>query len=242
MEMPRLKLLMNIIIIVSSILLAASYFFPVEASWSPLDAWQGYWVGGELVTGVKVALVDIPSYATGLVVLAALILSRLPKLTFALITAFAAFWVFSLIWYLMLLADLPDVKYLTLWLSLAIVTVPFFVVVMVLASRKYGRNTSFMLLAIVAGASLIQQACGIVFCLLEDKLLLNFGSVTGTVAATALLIGLIVRMQLGRESNSQGARQAQLSSGKQGIQKQSKSCLLFGKKLSDFEASETNSK
>lgn len=206
--MERVKLLMNIIIIVSSILLAASYFFPVGASWSPSDAWKGYWIGGEFVRGVQVTLVDIPPYATGLVVLAAFMLSRLPKLAFTLITAFAGFWVFSLIWYLMLLAGLPDLKYLTLWLSLAIVTVPFLVAMMVLASRKYGRNAVLMLLVILAGASLIQQACAVVFCLLEEKLLLNFGSVTGTVAATALIIGLIVRRQLESESNRQVVPQA----------------------------------
>ena len=77
--MDKTKNLLNVIIVICSLLLAVSYFLPTEASWSPSDAWHGYYdSAAEFVSGWSDGLVEIFPYAAGLIILLVLALSRWP--------------------------------------------------------------------------------------------------------------------------------------------------------------------
>lgn len=55
--MQKVAQLTNVLIVVSCLILAASYFLPAEGTWAPVDAWDGYYVGDEFVTGFNVVLI-----------------------------------------------------------------------------------------------------------------------------------------------------------------------------------------
>ncbi|MCD4700045.1 MAG: hypothetical protein K8R91_05695 [Phycisphaerae bacterium] len=191
------KPLLGVIFVISALLLAASYFLPVEASWSPWDACHGYYLGGEFVKGPNVVLSGAAPYAAGMVILLALVLMRRPKAGVLVIVGFASVWLLSITWTVIGLAGLPSLEFPRLWPALAILLIPPIVVMLLLSLMRFKKKTTVLTLAtILAMASIFQQACSIAIFLLEDGLLLNVGSVTGMMVATALFVALLCQSQI----------------------------------------------
>ncbi|MBL7152517.1 MAG: hypothetical protein ISS79_02280 [Phycisphaerae bacterium] len=188
--------LINVVIVVSCVVLAGSYFLPAEVSWSPFDAWRGYYVGNEFVKDFNMALVETFPFGVGVVVLAALALSRRPTASVAVFVVFAVTWAVSLAWEVARIVRNPHYQFRMLWLMLAVSIVPVVIVVSILFLRKYQRMTTALILgAVLAVSSVLQQSCLIAWYLLEDKLLLNVGSVTGMAGAAVLFVGLLVKKE-----------------------------------------------
>jgi zinc transporter ZupT len=90
----------------------------------------------------------------------------------------------------------PHYEFRMLWLALAVSIIPALILVNILFLRKYQRMTTTLILgAVLAASSILQQSCLIAWYLLEDKLLLNVGSVTGMTAAAVLFVGLLVKKE-----------------------------------------------
>jgi glucose-6-phosphate-specific signal transduction histidine kinase len=188
--------LINVIVVVSCVVLGGSYFLPTEMSWSPLDAWQGYYVGDELVKDFNMALVETFPFGVGVVVLVGLALSRRPTASAALFVVFAAGWAISLALEVARIVRNPHYEFPMLWLMLAVSIIPAAIVVIILILRKYqGMSTTLILGAVLAASSILQQSCLIAWYLLEDKLLLNVGSVTGMAGGAVLFVGLLVKKE-----------------------------------------------
>ena len=188
--------LINVVIVISCTVLAGSYFLPVEASWSHFDAWQGYYIGEEFVTDFNMALVDTFPFAVGVVLLAALALSRRPTVSVAVLVMFAAAWGVSLALAVARIVQTPHSEFRMLWLLLAVLFAATVLIVGILFLRKYPRTAAGLILgAILAVSSVLQQSCLIAWYLLEDKLLLNVGSVTGMAGAAVLFVGLLVKKE-----------------------------------------------
>ena len=195
--MHKVAQLTNVLIVVSCLILAASYFLPAEGTWAPVDAWDGYYVGDEFVTGFNVALIEALPFGVGAVVLLALALSHRPKAGLAALAVFAVAWVITLGWQVSRIARMAHCQYRTLWVVLAVSIVPPIVVVILLFLRKYQKMITVLSLGVVlAASSVLQQSCSIAWYLLEDKLLLNIGCVTGMVAAAVLLVALLVKRRV----------------------------------------------
>ncbi|MFX0067345.1 MAG: hypothetical protein ACFFC7_34930 [Candidatus Hermodarchaeota archaeon] len=187
----------NVIIVVSCLLLTTSYFLPVEDNWSPVDAWSGYYVGDEFVKEFNMALVETFPFGVGIIILISLILSEKPTASVATIAIFAIMWIISLVWEVLRIVQNPHYRFRILWLILAVLIIPTVVVIFLLFLRKYQKTTTiFTLGAVLAASSILQQSCLIAWYLLEDKLFLNVGCVTGMVASAALLIGLLFKRQI----------------------------------------------
>ena len=69
--MKKAEYFLNATLIVSSLVLALTYFLPVEASWAPFDAWKGYLEPstGRFVQGLSISLFEVFPYAVGIIVL-----------------------------------------------------------------------------------------------------------------------------------------------------------------------------
>lgn len=197
--MQRIERLADIVIIVACILLSASYFLPVEETWIPFDAWRGYYVGGspgEFISGWDVALVEVPPYAAGLIILISITLLRQPKTGILLMTILMGSWVFSIACSTMRLLRLSDIKFPILWLVIAVFLVPTMLIIALFSLRKVNKQTSVLKLAtIIAISSVLHQLCNIAFFLFEDNLFLNIGCVTGIAAGIALFIGLLIKKE-----------------------------------------------
>jgi len=195
--MQNVTQLANVIIVVSCVLLAASYFLPAETQWAPFDAWRGYYVGDEFVKDFNMALIETFPFGVGPVVLVALALSRQPKAGVVTLTGFATSWVISLVCAVSRVVQISHYQHRILWLALALSIGPAMTVIFLLLLRKYHKMITVLSLGVVlAASSVLQQSCSIGWYLLEDKLLLNIGSVTGMVAAAVLFVGLLVKTEV----------------------------------------------
>jgi hypothetical protein len=187
----------NVIIIAGCLLLTMSYFLPVENDWSPVDAWSGYYVGDEFVKEFNMALVETFPFGVGIIILISLILSEKPTASVVIIAIFAIMWIISLVWEVLRIVQNPYYRFRILWLALAVSIVPTIVVIFLLFLKKYQKTTIILTLgAILAASSVLQQSCLIAWYLLEDKLFLNIGCVTGMAASVVLLMGLLVKRQI----------------------------------------------
>jgi len=195
--MRATKLFTNITILMCSGILVASYFIPVEASWAPVDAWQGYMAGGKFLEGSDVASFEMAPYAVGLLVLIVLALFRWTKVALILLTTFMGLWIFVGAWYVYRLFTLPEIRFPLVWpiLMLSIV-IPSVIFRIVIARKSNQKKFVWFYLMILAMASFLQQSCSIAFALLEDKMLLNIGFVSGIAAAAVLIVSLFVRGQI----------------------------------------------
>jgi len=195
--MRSIRLFTSITIHICGIVLAASYFFPVEASWAPVDAWKGYWSSSGFMTGFDVASIEIGPFAVGLVVLIVFALLRWIKTVLALLITFTSLWISVGVWYVSRLFTMPDTgfRYLCLVFMILVVTagVTYLIVYAVKSNQK---RFVWAFLTVLAAASFLQQSLSIALYILEDKLLLNIGSVTGVAAAVGLFVSLFVRWQI----------------------------------------------
>lgn len=188
--------LINVVIVVSCVVLAGSYFLPTEVTWSPFDAWQGYYIGEEFVADFNMALADTFPFAVGVVVLIAWALSRRPTASVAVLVIFTVSWTASLTVAVARIVRIPNSDFRMLWLALAVLLIPTVLIVGILFLRKYPRTTASVILgALLAVSSALYQSCLIAWYLLEDKLLLNVGSVTGMTGAVVLFVGLLVKKE-----------------------------------------------
>ena len=196
--MQSVRRLLNITIMICCLLLGVSYFLPTEASWSPSDAWYGYFeASGEFVTGLNIGLVAVFPYTLGLIVLLVLAMLRWCKAGTVVLAAFSASWIVSLVYEVIRIVGTVSYKFPNLWLILAIVIIPSFVIIMILTLWKAPKATTVLAFAaILAIGAVLQQACSIAWYLLEDELLMNIGSVTGVTAAAVLFISLLVQRQI----------------------------------------------
>lgn len=185
------KRLLNTVIIISGLVLATSYFLPVEGEWAPVDAWLGYCSGGEFVSGFNIGLVEAFPFAVGVIVLLAMALCRWPKVSFFAMVVFAMAWVISVVLEVSRIVRSPYLEFQSLWLALAVVIILGIVIISLVCLRGSPHMTRHIRLgAILATWSILQQSYSIAYYLLEDRLLLNIGSVTG-VAAAVLLVSLL---------------------------------------------------
>jgi hypothetical protein len=185
---------MNVVFIVSCLLLAISYALPVEASWAPVEAWHGYFMGGEFFEGLNISLVEIFPYAAGVVALVAVLLVRRPKAAVLSVAGFGSLWVCSVVWYLLEVNGVRSLVFSKLWADILTLAVPSAIIVFVLALRDFKSGGTVLTLALLLCAfSLVQQLISIGCFLLLDKVKLNIGSVTGVAGATALFVGMLIR-------------------------------------------------
>lgn len=63
--------LLNTLMIISCLVLATSYFLPVEREWAPVDAWLGYYSGEQFISGFNIGLVEVFPLGVGLIILLA---------------------------------------------------------------------------------------------------------------------------------------------------------------------------
>jgi len=195
--MQKVTQLTNVLIVVSCLILAASYFLPAETWWSPFDAWRGYYVGDEFVKDFNMALIETFPFGVGVIVLVALALSRRPLASVVALVVFAFAWGISLVWEVSRIARTSHYQYRMLWLGLAASIVPTIILIILLFLRKYQKMITVLSIgAVLAVSSILQQSCLIAWYLLEDKLLLNIGAVTGMVGAAVLLVALLIKRQV----------------------------------------------
>jgi len=154
-------------------------------------------MGGEFVKGPEVIMVEVFPYATGLIILLSLLLVKWSKLCNVSIILFMALWMTFLLWYLTEIVSISGMNFPRLWLILAVaIIVPIIIIILRILIRPNQQTTVLALTAILAGGSLLYQAGSVAFCFLEDRLLLNIGSVTGIMAATVLFVCLLIKRQL----------------------------------------------
>ena len=197
--MKDIKRLLNIIIFISCLFLVTSYFLPVEASWSPQQAWRGYYdPGGEFVAGFNVGLIEVFPYAVGIMISLAMVLLRWPKICIVKLAIFSTIWIISLGYEVNhILSNPSSYKLPNLWLILTALLVPSVVIVVILSLRKSRKKTAVLTFAaILTVSSILYQACSIAWYLLEDSLLLNIGAVIGVSAASVLLVALMTQRQI----------------------------------------------
>lgn len=193
---------LRVIIIISAFLLAASYFLPVEESWSPSDAWYGYYeASGNIVAGFNVGLIEIFPFAVGIFILLTLALLRWPRICIVKLAIFSTAWVLSLALEVNYIFWNPTLYKLSkLWIILFALFVPFLVFIVVLTLRKSLNQIAILTFAaILALSSILYQLISIAWYIIEDGILLNTGSVTGVTSATTLFVALIIRGQIFKE-------------------------------------------
>jgi len=197
-NMKSISRLLNIIIIICCLVLAASYFLPTESTWSPFDAWHGYYdSAGEFVSGWNVGLVEVFPYAAGLIILLVLALSRWPIVGAILIMSFSVVWFASVLYEVVGATNFSSARFASFWpILIVLIAVPM-LALGILVLFKFRTQARLLTLAtLLAIVAIIQQAYSIAWYLLEDRLLLNIGSVTGVVAAAIISVSLLVQRQI----------------------------------------------
>ena len=195
--MKSSKSFIDLTLFIFSIILVSSYFLPVEASWAPVDSWQGYWAGGMLMKGLDIIILETAPYAVGLIILIVLATFRWTKIVLLIETAFSLLWIMAGTIYIYRILYQPNMNFPLLWSSLIAgigISLLFFLFYFVMKIKQ--EKFIWIFLASLAIVSLLQQSCSIAFYLLEDKLLLNIGSVIGITAANCLVIILMFRLQI----------------------------------------------
>ncbi len=185
---------------VGAILLIASCFIPAEGQiWSPYRMAFGYSIGGGNMSGWAVSIVEIGPFALGAAILVAGAVRKWPECSSFVLVSYAAVWLVAGAVYLVDLAGIPGLRYGRQWVWASIALIALFAAVFA-ALRGFGKRklhyTSLLTLSLVLVAgSIIQQATGIAYYLLEDGMLLNVGAVTGEVGAVMLFISLLLLRQ-----------------------------------------------
>ncbi len=196
-----------VIIFISAFLLAVSYFIPVEESWSPSDAWHGYYeASGNFVAGFNVGLIEVFPFGVGIIILLTLALLRWPRICIVKLAIFSTVWILSLALEVNYIFWNPSLYRLSkLWIILAALLVPFLVFILVLALRKSLNQIAVLTFAtILALSSILYQLFSIAWYLIEDGQLLNIGSVTGVTSATTLFVVLLIQRQIFKEIRVKG--------------------------------------
>jgi len=209
--MDKIKNLLNVIIVVCSLLLAASYFLPTEASWSPSDAWYGYYdSAGEFVSGWNVGLAEIFPYAAGLIILFVLALSRWPTVGAGLIMGFSVVWFASTVYEVVGDSSFSSHRFPYFWPLLTVLIAVPALALGILVLFKFRTKVRLLTLAtLLAIVAIIHQAYSIAWYLLEDRLFLNIGSVTGVAAAAIIFVSLLIQRQICLSSEKAGVTQEQ---------------------------------
>ena len=209
--MDKIKSLLNVIIVICSLLLAVSYFLPTEASWSPSDAWYGYYnAAGEFVSGLNVGLVEIFPYAAGIVILLVLALLRWPKVGALLIMGFSIVWFASAVYEEVGVADCLSYRIPNLWPILTLLIAIPGLAFAILVLWKFRTQARVLTLAtIMVAVAIVHQAYSITWYLLEDRLFLNIGSVTGVTTAAVIFVSLLIQRQICLSSKKAGSTQEQ---------------------------------
>ncbi len=202
--MKDINRLLNVIIVISCLLLIISYFLPVESSWSPRDAWYGYYdAGGQIVKGFNVGLIEVFPYAVGVIILITLAISKIPIAGVLIIILFSIAWVTSSVLEVVSVTGTEYYKFTKLWLGLAASIIPVVLISIILVLWKVrGKKVITTLAIILVVSSILQQVVSILWFLLEDNLLLNIGSVTGMSAAAVLLVALLIKRQVLKEAQT----------------------------------------
>jgi len=201
--MKDINRLLNVIIVISCLLLIISYFLPVESSWSPRDAWYGYYdAGGQIVKGFNVGLIEVFPYAVGVIILITLAISKIPIAGVLIIILFSIAWVTSSVLEVVSVTGTEYYKFTKLWLGLAASIIPVVLISIILVLWKVrGKKVITTLAIILVVSSILQQVVSILWFLLEDNLL-NIGSVTGMSAAAVLLVALLIKRQFIKEAQT----------------------------------------
>ena len=160
---------------------------------------HGYPIGGGTISGVVVFVVQTAPSAVGLMVLLSLALSRLPRIVFSLTTAYFVIWLGFQIAYLGEFFGLPSLSFTSAWATLAWSLIPLITVSWVmLALRGWRRRSINGMLLFLGCMFLLCCVLEISFSLLEDRLLLNYGAVTSTVASVLIVVAFIWQIALNK--------------------------------------------
>ena len=190
--MFRAKLIFYTITFICIVVLAISYFLPVEDSWSPVDAWKGYYDASGHVDDLNSAVFEVFPFAAGLIILFALLLLRFPKIPIIMIIIYGLIWAVSVTVESFRIKTSSGYRFENFWYIFAIATICCLFVILLLTILKFKNRLAVLSLCLLlAAASLIQQSCSIAWYILEDGQLLNIGSVTGPATATGLIISLL---------------------------------------------------
>ena len=190
--MKLTKILMNTIAFIGGLILAGSYFLPVEAWWSPMDAHLGYCSGGIFIEGMDVVAAEAAPYAAGLVIALMILLMRWRVVSMLLGLAAAIAWIVCDVLYIHHVWKLQLISGSELWVIQAMLAVPTLLMVTLLSIRRIRTTRGAMCVAaLLAISAILQQGYSIASFLIDDRLLLNIGSVTGVAGATAILVALL---------------------------------------------------
>ncbi len=209
--MKQIERFADVVIVISAIVLAGSYFLPVEMGWAPVDSWRGYAVGGGFVAGWDVIAMEMWSNVAALVILLAMAIRKWGGLCIGILAVFMWAAIVSVSVYMARYARLPEMSAAGLWWgTTAAVIVSGVIVVALSIKRLSSEGAIWTMLIVLSVAALVFQAGSVAFCLIEDRLLLNVGSVTSVSSACLLAAGITVRrLTLGTAASSRACRQRQ---------------------------------
>ena len=188
------------IAIFASLLAIGAYFMPFEShSWSSWKMAYGYVIGGAFISGPIVFVVETASSVGGIVVLLSLALSRWPRLVVSLTNVYFFAWLGFYIAYLVTFFGLPSLNFTSIWLLLTYTLLPVIICTWILLTlRGWKRQSINGILFFLAFLFLADCILEIVFVLLEDQMLLNYGAVVSTVAAVLIMIAFAWRIDINR--------------------------------------------
>jgi hypothetical protein len=192
------------IYLVAGCLLVTSYFLPYEGwDWSPYLMAQGYQLAGGEMAGPAVFLVESAhSAGLGLAILgatSALLFDR-RRFSNGVLLAFGAVWFAAILIYVAEFFQLPAIQHRILWIVMAAVAIPIFIVSWILLLKASDSVARFHFIVLLLGcASLLWNIVVITFALVDDIMLLNYGAVVSAVGTTAITLGAIFGIATGKE-------------------------------------------
>ena len=189
--------------IVAGVLLVNSYFLPYAVwDWSPYRMAHWYTIEGSYMSGPAVFLYE-SAYSVGLgialVAATVALLAGRRRLAHGLLLVYGALWLAATVAYLIQFFRLPAIEHPNLWIVIAAVAIPTLIVAWILLLKSSASTLKFNFIALVLGcACVLWNIVTITFCLVEDKMLLNYGAMVSAAGATAITLGALLGVAVGR--------------------------------------------
>ena len=205
--MTRIFIWINI---AAGLLLMTSYFLPYEGwDWSLYRMAQGYPVGcGQMVGPAVFFYESASSVGLGIVLIAASATMAVGRLRLAngLLLTYGGFWIVATLAYLFQFYGLMGIENPDLWMLMEVLIVAAFIILLIRLFRSTASVLKYHCITLLLGiACLLSNVFGISFCLIEDKMLLNFGAVVTAAGATTITLSAIFGIKdarINRASNN----------------------------------------
>lgn len=153
---------------------------------------HGYPIGGGVMSGPIVAIVETAPNAVALIVLLGLVLGRFPRILLCVLSVYLLTWLGFQTVFVAEFLGLPSLSWESAWATLAWVLIPLiagaWVVVALRGWRRRSINEGLLFLGCMF---LLSTLLEISFSLLEDRLLLNYGAVMSTVASVLIIVAFV---------------------------------------------------